>query len=52
MRGALKVMLSILLCWSTAPELHVGGITVEFEPTHQYSITFCCCVTDGSRGAV
>jgi len=25
---------------------------VEVEPPHQYSITFCCCETDGSRGAV
>ena len=25
---------------------------VEVEPSHQYSITFCCHVTDGRRGAV
>jgi len=31
-------------------EAGVGGMAVEFEPSHQYSITFCCCVTDGSRG--
>jgi len=29
-----------------------GGIAVEVEPFHQYFVTFCCCVTDGSRGAV
>ena len=29
-----------------------GGMAVEDEPSHQYSITFCCCATDGSRGAV
>jgi len=26
-----------------------GGMAVEIEPSHQYSITFCCCVTNGSR---
>jgi len=30
----------------------VGGMAVEAEPSHQYSITFCCHVTDGSKGAV
>ena len=30
----------------------IGGMAVEVEPSHQYSITFCWCVTDGSRGAV
>ena len=25
---------------------------VKVEPSHQYSITFCCCVIDGRRGAV
>lgn len=31
----------------------VGGITVEFEPSCQYCYraVFCCCVTNGSRGA-
>ena len=29
-----------------------GVMAVEVEPSHQYSITFCCCVTDGSRGAL
>ena len=33
-------------------EVYVGGVTAEVEPFHQYSITFCCCVTDGSRRAV
>ena len=27
-------------------------MAVEAEPSHQYPITCCCCVTDGSRGAV
>jgi len=30
----------------------VGGMAVEVEPSHQYSIPFRCHVTDGSRGAV
>jgi len=29
-----------------------GGVAVEAESSHQYSIACCCCVTDGSRGAV
>jgi len=33
-------------------EADVGGMAAEVEPSHQYSATFCCCVTDGSRGAV
>jgi len=31
-------------------EENVGGMTAEAEPSHQYSIMFCCHVTDGSRG--
>jgi len=27
-------------------------MAVEVEPSHQYPVTFCCCVTDGSRGTV
>jgi len=33
-------------------EADVGGMAVEVEPSHRYPIPFCCCVTDGSRGAV
>ena len=33
-------------------ETDVGGITVEAEPSYQYSVTFCCHVTDGSTEAV
>jgi len=29
-----------------------GGMAGEVEPSHQYSVTFSCSVTDGSRGAV
>ena len=42
----------ILLCWPTKSEADVCGMTVEVEPSHQHSITFCCHVTDGSRGTV
>lgn len=30
----------------------VGGMAVKVEPSNQYSLTFCCCVKDGSRGEV
>ena len=33
-------------------EVGVGDMAVKVEPSHQYSITFCCHVTDDSRGAV
>jgi len=29
-----------------------GGMSAEIKPSHQYSVTFCCHVTDGSRGVV
>ena len=41
----------ILLCWLTMSEAD-GGMAAEGEPSHQNSIRFSCCVTDGSRGAV
>ena len=50
--ATLKVMPAILLCWPTMSEAPVGGMTVQAESSHQYSITFCCHVTDSSRGAV
>ena len=31
-------------------KVSIGGIAIEAEPSHQYSIMLCCCVTDGSRG--
>jgi len=42
----------ILLCCPTTSGANVGGMPVEAEPSHQHSITWGCCVTDGSRGAV
>ena len=47
-----KVMHPILLCWPTVLVVNVGGMTVEVELSQQYSFMFCCCATDGSRGAV
>ena len=29
-----------------------GGMAIEVKLSHQYSIAFCCHVTDGNRGAV
>jgi len=48
MRAAPKVMLPNLLCWPVMSEAD-GGMAVEVEPSLQYSVTCCCCVTDGSR---
>jgi len=52
MRASLKVIPPFLLCWPMTPEADVGSIALETDPSHQYSIAFCCRVTDGSRGAV
>ena len=52
MRAAPKVMPATLLCWLTVSEVDVGGMAVDGEPSHQYPITRCCRVTDGSRGTL
>ena len=52
MTASPKVMPSILLSCPTTSEMEVGAMAVEFEPSHQYPITFCCRVPDGSRRAV
>jgi len=52
MRAAPKVMLPVLLHWSTTLEADVGGMAVEIGPFCQYSVMCYCPVTDGSRGAV
>jgi len=52
MRAALKVMPPGLLCWPMMSEVDVDGMAVLIEPSHQYSVTFCFHMTDGSRGAV
>ena len=42
----------MLLYWPLTSEADGGGMAVEVEPFHQYPITCCCYVTDGSREAV
>ena len=51
-RTALKVVPSNLLRWPMISEADVGGMAVEVEPSHQYSIAFFCHATDGSRGTI
>ena len=50
--AALKTVLCTVLHWPISSVADVGGIPVEVEPSQQYSVTCCCCVTDGSRGTV
>jgi len=52
MNTTLKVIPPFLSCWLTTSGADVGGMAVEVEASHQYSATFHCHVTDGSRGAV
>ena len=51
-RTAPKVMPPILWCWPMMSKVDVGHMAVETETFCQYSISFCCRMTDGSRGAV
>jgi len=51
-RAAPKLMPPILLCWPTTSEANVVDMTVEVEPSRQYSVKFYCRATDDSRGAV
>jgi hypothetical protein len=51
-RATPKLMPPILLCWPTMSEAKVVDMEVEVEPSHQYSVKFCCRATDDSRGAV
>ena len=50
----MKVVPPNVFCWphDFRGEVDVGGMAEEVERSHQYRIAFCCCVTDGSRGAV
>ena len=48
--GLLQNYSSILL-YGPQCQRWIGGMAVEDEPFHQYSITFCYCATDGSRVA-
>ena len=48
--AALQVMPPILFCWPLTSAVDVGGMTVEVEPSHSFSVTCCFYVTDGSKG--
>ncbi|XP_046763944.1 AP-1 complex subunit sigma-2 isoform X1 [Gallus gallus] len=50
-RAALKVIPPTLLHWAMMSEAD-GDMATEVEPSHQYSITFYCRITDGNRRAV
>lgn len=50
MRASLKVRSLVLLCWPTMSKADVGGMAIVVEPSHQYFVTLCFCVTNGSRG--
>ena len=50
-RATLKVMPLTLLFCPIMSEVNTGGMAVKVEPSHQHSIMFCSCVTDGSRAA-
>ena len=43
-RAALKVIPPVLWCWSMTSEADGGGMAVEAEPSHQYSIASLRCV--------
>jgi len=43
-------MPSVLLCWPTTSGADVGG--VQQGSNLATKVPCCCCVTDGSRGAV
>ena len=49
MRAAPKEMPLILCCWPAMSEADGGGTVVGVEPSHQYSIPFCCHVAAEGR---
>jgi len=49
-RTRLKIMPPVLECLPMTSEVDVDGMAAEVEPSHQYSVMFCCFQTDGSRG--
>lgn len=52
MKAAPKVILHILLCWPAMSKADVSSMALEAESSHQYSFTFRCHATDGSRGTI
>ena len=51
-KGCSKSSASYFIMLVRTSELDTRATAVEVEPSHQYCITRCCCVTDGSRRAV
>jgi len=51
-RSVLKTMPCILLYKPMISEVAAGGTAVVAEPFQQYSVPFCCCVTDDRKGAL
>ena len=45
-----KVTPPILLHWPMMSEVDVSDKSIKVKTFHQHSVTFCCCVTDGSTG--
>jgi len=52
MSAAPKVMPPVLLGWPRTSELDGGGMAIDVKRSCQYSVTYSCCVVDGSRGVV
>lgn len=46
MRASLKVRSLVLLCWPTMSKADVGGMAIVVEPSYQFSIAFCCHVSE------
>jgi len=49
-RAALKVLSSVLLCLPMASEVDVGGMAVEVESSHQYSINVLLLCQTAAEG--
>jgi len=52
MKAGPKVIPPVIIWRPMKSEAEVSGMAVEVESSYQYSITFYCHLTDGSRGAV
>lgn len=50
--SAPKIMPPILFCWTMPSDGRWWWYGSRSEPSYQYSITCCSCVTDDSREAV
>ena len=50
MRAALKVMPSVLFCWSTISEVDVGGTAVEVECSTNIPLHFVAMIQIAAEG--